>query len=131
MNVELLVMDFKQFEKFKIETMEIKTKFKVGDLVKHKYDKDDTHTFYLNEIMNVITETCYSGTQVFYLCRGIYKSRRYRNDYDRSESNENYEYAIFHQVRGESSNSLNSGYQKYREDELRLLTKSENLFFKE
>lgn len=60
--------------------MEITTKFNVNDLVQFKYNKrmnDGSGVLkdaivLLFEVMDIQTQTCMAGTQVFYLCRGIH-----------------------------------------------------------
>ena len=59
--------------------MQIETNHGVGDLIRHKFQKqeDDGRQALAYEILEVRTVTCYAGTQVFYECRGligIYKS---------------------------------------------------------
>jgi len=49
--------------------MDIKTKYSIGDLVQKKHLVFEEDSFQLLEVMDVETNTCYAGTQVFYQCR--------------------------------------------------------------
>lgn len=62
--------------------MTIETRFKVGDLVKHKYSIATAETkkeglCIAMSILYIRTETCSAGTQVFYLCRSLFQHRKY------------------------------------------------------
>lgn len=58
--------------------MEIKTNFKVNDLVLSKYQKQfdinkPTNKFLIcMEVMQITTNTCMAGTQIFYDCRTMH-----------------------------------------------------------
>lgn len=85
--------------------MKIETKFDVNNLVKRKFDKQLMgKKLFCLEVMEVISQTCYAGTQVFYLCRPVYAENN-RNEWD-----------VFHGVNATSDNQ--TGWRKYREDEL-------------
>jgi hypothetical protein len=68
----------------KPNTMKIETKFSVGDLVQHKFQREndlastderarvsDLISFY--EVMDIQATTCYAGTQVVYYVRAFNK----------------------------------------------------------
>lgn len=50
--------------------MNITTKYEINDLVTHKYHnvKNSAGCF---EVLEIHTNVCYGGTQVFYKCRGL------------------------------------------------------------
>jgi hypothetical protein len=60
--------------------MTIETKFKINDLVQHKFAKAPTlkglndlkTAIKFFEVLYIHTETCSAGTQVFYRCRAYY-----------------------------------------------------------
>lgn len=62
------------------KTMTIETKFKINDLVQHKFAKSPTlkgmndlkTSIKFFEVLYIHTETCSAGTQVFYRCRPYY-----------------------------------------------------------
>lgn len=90
--------------------MEIKTKFEVGDLLERRYTvKDIEKTFTLHEVLEVVSSTCYTGTQVFYFCRALIAKKE--KDYLSKESRWNVHNAISHE-------DSSMGWQKMREDEL-------------
>lgn len=84
--------------------MNIKSKYNIGDIVKYQFEKckDEENNHSCLCIEQVMTETCYAGTQVFYLARPVGL---------RLEDNS---YVIYH---GTSKNNQ-TGWTKYREDEL-------------
>ena len=51
--------------------MEIKTKFNVNNLVQARRTKQGHDSFIAHEIMQIKTDTCYVGTQIFYFTRAI------------------------------------------------------------
>lgn len=92
--------------------MEIKTKFKVGDLAKHKFEQNDKHEISSLEIMTIITETCYASTQVFYQCRHLFAKKVFENEYKKEGD------FIWKVAYGISKDDNKIGWAKYREDEL-------------
>ena len=57
--------------------MEIKTKFNVNNLVISKYQKDpvkrnNSELFCCYEVIDINTQTCMAGTQIFYIVRPIH-----------------------------------------------------------
>lgn len=90
--------------------MEIKTKFKVGDLAKRKFENQGKDRIIALEIMEVITTTCYAGTQVFYLTNAIVAAKKYKHEY--SEKGDS-EWIIGHAISKEDNGS---GWRKHRED---------------
>lgn len=90
--------------------MTISTKFDVHNLVKRKFDREDQNINML-EVMEVISQSCYAATQVFYLCK-IIRAHRFRDQ----------PWKIEHGI-GRDDNA--TGWRKYREDELIEATKQE------
>ena len=90
--------------------MEIKTKFEIEDLLSLKTDRRDKDRFHALIVMEITSETCYSGTQIFYVCRMISGEKIY----SMTESGV-YEWAIGH-IKG--SDKHDTGWKRYREDEL-------------
>jgi len=101
--------------------MNIKTKFDVGSFAIHKHQSlgerygmggIKEEIIPLMEIMDIISEVCYAGTQVFYLAR-IIQLEKSVSTYDNNKVTWS---------SGYSQNHINSfqgtGYYKYREDEL-------------
>jgi len=97
--------------------MDIKTKFNIGDLLEcnHNEYKDG---FVVQEVMEIIAQVCYGGTQVFYDTRLIYISKKYGN---------------WQKERGCSSTKSNSpcGFFRYREDELVKISEEAAIHFKD
>lgn len=54
--------------------MEIKSKFSINDLLTHKYERRGEKKVTALEVINIITETCSAGTQIFYVCRPLVAS---------------------------------------------------------
>ena len=92
--------------------MEIKTKFNVDYLLSRKHDVMPDDVFTVLEVMEILTETCYTATQIFYLCRLIKANKEFEKPYDKSSK---YTWVIGHKY-GVGDNSL--CWKKYREDEL-------------
>jgi hypothetical protein len=89
--------------------MNIETKFAVGDLVSIKYKRKSNLHSQIMIVMEIHTNTCYAGTQAFYLCR-LYTTAMHN-------IGENMPPTILtlHSV-GDKANDI--GWNKYREDEL-------------
>ncbi len=49
--------------------MELKTKFDINDIVEAKHDAGSPERFVYMEVMEITTQTCYAGAQIFYKCR--------------------------------------------------------------
>jgi hypothetical protein len=92
--------------------MKIETKFDVNNFVVRKFDTNEKDTFRVLEVMEVISQTCYAGTQVFYLCRAMVANKEYEKQWKQEGE---YTWVIGH-VLGKDENS--TGWRKYREDEL-------------
>ncbi len=58
-------------QKQKIKYMTITSKFKINDLVKHKFSTSARDKESLHEVLFINSETCSAGTQIFYNCRPI------------------------------------------------------------
>ncbi len=93
--------------------MQIKVKFKVGDLVKQKFDSNRKHEFSAMEILEVVTSTCYSGTQVFYYCRHLFAKKEFDSEYKKEGD---FVWMIGHSINNKNSSKM--GWHKYRDDEL-------------
>lgn len=94
--------------------MEIKTKFDVGAITERKYNSSN-EGYYALEVMEISSQTCYAGTQVFYHCRQliITKTPNWRRKEDETVK----EWNIAHGVNKQhTSNTV--AWEKYREDEL-------------
>lgn len=92
--------------------MEIKTKFEITDLVTLKTERRDNSRLHAMVIMEIVSQTCYSGTQLFYLCRVLTGEKVHEISYDKKSP---FVWIIGH-IQG--SNVNDGGYKKYREDEL-------------
>ena len=62
--------------------MEIKTEYKVGDLIKHKYSSQTEKHKTALVVKEIMTQTCYAGTQVFYDCRLIMMEKEFEKTFD-------------------------------------------------
>jgi hypothetical protein len=92
--------------------MKIVTKFDVNNLVKRKFDTDSKNQIHVLEVMEVASQTCYAGTQVFYFCKPIIARKEFAEKYlEKGEST----WVICH---GVSQEENQAGWRKYREDEL-------------
>jgi hypothetical protein len=98
--------------------MKIETKFNVNDIVKFKYETISKSGISVLEIKEIISHTCYTGTQNFCLCRPIVMRKEYENEYKKEG---NFEWVIYHHQGKKQS----IGWHKYREDELKKLSKDE------
>jgi hypothetical protein len=85
--------------------MKTETKFGINNLLMHKYsNKSSKNKFVVLEVMETLIQTCYGGTQIFYITRPIIAEKHGFKD--------NAEWYV-------GSASANNGeYLKYREDEL-------------
>lgn len=92
--------------------MKIETKFEINNLVKRKFDSDYENSRCCLEVMEIISQTCYAGTQVFYLCRSIILNKQFEHEYKKEGA---FKWVILHNVSQEENNL---GWRKYREDEL-------------
>lgn len=107
--------------------MEFKTIFNIHDLVKHKYESRGIESEVLcYEVLEVMTQTCYAGTQVFYDCRLIQSNEEnlYKKD---SEGNHMYVRRSGVAI-GKDSHLMAS--QRFREDELVLLDEKSTAIMK-
>ena len=92
--------------------MKIETKFEVGQIVKFHIGRGEERYIYLLEVKEIMTITCYTGTQIFYLCRAVILEKKRRLEKDVLSK----EYWICNHGIGE--NEGEAGWKKYREDEL-------------
>lgn len=88
--------------------MNIETKYNVNDLVQHKYQKAfGAKRKSAFEVIEIVTNSCYAGSQVFYKCRMIHSVTEER-------LSDIYEIVDF----GPTGTS-NGEYVEFREDELK------------
>ena len=92
--------------------MKITSKFGIGDLVQRKYETEGRTSFIVHEIMNVFTDTCYIGTQVFYLCKALILTKEYKHEYLKTGD---FTWCVYP---GISEGDNTTGMKKLREDEL-------------
>lgn len=92
--------------------MEIKTKFNVNNLAKRKFDTDSKNYREALEVMEIISQTCYAGTQVFYLCKPIVCKKEFN---ERWKEDGEFKWVVGH---GVSQTDDQTAWRKYREDEL-------------
>lgn len=97
--------------------MNIETKFKVGSLVRHKFERQTHDAIHALEVMEISTDTCYAGTQVFYQCRALVAQKQFKNEYAKTGD---FTWALGHTL---------LPWFKYREDELVEIPKNEADFF--
>lgn len=93
--------------------MKLESKFDINNLVKHKFGREANDCVHCLEIMQVQTETCYAGTQIFYLARAIVAIKKYEHDYKKEGP---FIWTIANAIVGESNKNI--AWEKYREDEL-------------
>jgi hypothetical protein len=91
--------------------MKIETKFKVGDLIKRIYDSQADDKEIILQIMEIITQTCYAGTQVLYDCKYIHLSKRFKERFEQKG-----EYWVIGHGMGNADRAL--GWARFREDEV-------------
>lgn len=92
--------------------MNIKTKFKVGDLAMGIFDKFREKQITLLRIMEIESQTCYAGTQVFYRCRPILLIKEKQLFEDKG-----FVWLVGHGVGENDRGQVH--WLKYREDELK------------
>lgn len=92
--------------------MEITTKFNVNDLTQRKWDRSPENKLFALEIMEIISQSCYAGTQVFYLCRQIQMFKSFKEKY---KEEGDFKWVVAHGITNEEGEM---GWIKYREDEL-------------
>lgn len=104
--------------------MKLTTKFEVNDLIKHKYNTPGKDSVAILEVMEIITQTCYAGTQVFYLCRAIILTKEFTG----FNKEDDRKWVVGHSI---SKDSNKISWERYREDELISINKDEEEIFKE
>lgn len=92
--------------------MAIEPKYKIGDVLQRTLSRHTNWKLTALQVMEIITQTCYAGTQIFYLCRVIHIQLSKRHDFD---ADRQAEWIVGH---GVSNSNGGWGVQKYREDEL-------------
>ena len=105
--------------------MEIETRYDITDFVRRRFDRDTNETILALHVMEIITQTCYAGTQVFYLCRQLKAEKVFEKPFKREGD---FVWAICHSY---SQRSGEMGVVKYREDELLPLEPDKLKVFKE
>lgn len=91
--------------------MYIKTRFDVNNLVRHKFDNHGDKEKFAFEVMEIGSNTCYAGTQIFYTCRPIVVIKEFKVKY--KEDGE-FTWEVYHT----SYKNNESGLERLREDEL-------------
>lgn len=90
--------------------MKIETKFDINNLIQHKFDNEAAENHIVLEILDIHTDTCYAGTQIFYYVRPIILKKNFggrgMNDLKWSTSS------------SVGANGRDTGVVRYREDEL-------------
>ena len=107
--------------------MTIETKFKINDLVQHKFQRAGTtkgnsdlrNSMKFHEVLYIHTETCSAGTQVFYRCRPFFPML---------ESNYKEDSKINDIGFGMGPQTID-GTSYFREDELKAMTTEEKTFY--
>lgn len=107
--------------------MIIETKFKINDLVQHKFQKQGTtkgngdfkSTMKFFEVLYIHTETCSAGTQVFYRCRPFFPL---------VENNYKEDGKVLDIGFGVSPQTI-EGTAYFREDELKPMSTEEKTFY--
>lgn len=89
--------------------MKIEPLFEIGNLVQRQYEDVGQEAKLALQVMEVITQTCYAGTQIFYLCRPLFAKRH--------KWSESWKWTIGH---GTAKMPNDAGWTKYREDELHI-----------
>ena len=56
--------------------MTIKPKYKVGDILRKETDQDSSSAISRLQVIEIVTQTCYAGTQIFYKCRNLSLHKR-------------------------------------------------------
>ena len=96
--------------------MKIESKFDVNNIVAHKFQKDGHDAFIASEILGVQTDTCYAGTQVFYLCRNLMLQKKRDFEYKGDEVEKKHKWEVNHAISGDTKGQI--PLQGYREDEI-------------
>lgn len=104
--------------------MEINSKFNIYDLVQRKFETESKEMSVAYEIMEVVTQSCYAGTQIFYQCAPLFAIKQYKDAWRKDG-----EFSI-HIAHGIPKQSNETSWQKYREDELIDLTEPMKELFK-
>ena len=92
--------------------MKVQSKFGIGDFAQMKYETEDRDYFIVQKITGIVTDTCYIGTQVFYLCRGYILKKIFEKEFSKTG---NFTWCVRPGV-GDADNS--TGLRKFREDDL-------------
>lgn len=92
--------------------MEINPKFQINNLLTHKFENQGEDAICVLEAMEIHTNTCYAGTQVFYECRQIHVIKKFEHEYSRKGP---FVWAVAHAY-GKTPQDI--GWKRYREDEL-------------
>lgn len=93
--------------------MKIETKFDINNLVQHKFNKctslENGDVVCAYEVMDITTNTCYAGTQIFYDLRPIHKIFFTSGYADKKKTSIDI---------GTGYTKFQNGWIRYREDEL-------------
>ncbi len=94
--------------------MVVKTQFDVNNLVRHKFENRGEKQFIGLEIMEIITQTFYGGTQTFYLCRPIICQKEFKEKW---RENGEFEWSVTNGIAKQDGYN-NIGWERLTEDEL-------------
>lgn len=93
--------------------MKITTKFNVNELVLHKYNGGRNKRIVGYEILEIVSQSCYAGTQIFYLCRAIIAEKILISPFDEDKG---FVWTIAHATSNDPSAPM--AWTRFREDEL-------------
>lgn len=93
--------------------MQINPKLKVGDIAQHVINAGSEERTPAMLVMEIQTQTCYAGTQIFYLCRSALIERKV-NKWAKEPKEE---IEVHFMV---PKDSQDTGWKRFREDELRI-----------
>lgn len=91
--------------------MKTETKFNVNDIIQHKYDCGFEDGKKCMEVIEIVTQTCSAGTQIFYYVRHLMAVKR-ETGYG---ADKKIQWEIAH---GTNKDQTDNGLKKYREDEV-------------
>lgn len=92
--------------------MKIESQFNLHNLVQRKFDTKQKNVIIGLEVMEIFSQTCYGGTQIFYLCKVIECHKEFEKSY--KEEGE-FKWVVGHRM---GIDIHDMGWKKYREDEL-------------
>lgn len=100
--------------------MTIEPKYNINDFLEVKIEAGSPSRFHFMEVMEVITQTCYGGTQIFYLCRSALAEKSMSRE-PAKEKGKPSNLKEFWMVGSVNRDQKDCGYKRYREDEVNIL----------